>query len=479
MKISKVILAAVAAGAQIVWADPTLAAAPQVPGGAATVPVVWRAQDVVDAIGVSTHIGYSNTVYANTTAVITALKYLGVTSIRDSIPDLPVNDPRLAPYNAVLSAGFGMMMVSPASMTPPGGYATIMAAMKDGLDRIVQKYPGKVLSIEGLNEPDLQNDGYIFKYEGLVGAAAVAQFQTELYKMAKADPLLAHIPVWEFSLNSPPYNQKMYEAVYAAAPAVTKAFDVASRGVYGGVWSPEFQIQQAIANPYDIGWASNAYTFGPYQSSTQGRPEGIKETGLTSAPNGIPKLNIPDYTVQAKVLPYTLLDTLKLGSQHTNIYELIDEAADPTNTNGSVHFGLYDSNWNPKPVATVLHNMLGHLKDTGATAKTFTPGALTVTVAQFPMASAGTVASGLTLATQQANGTYQILVWYEPLLWNQQTNVEEPVPSVKPITLGLNVTCGTTSIYDPLTGTTTAGKSKVSSIPVSLPDHVVIVTCTK
>jgi hypothetical protein len=222
---------------------------------------------------------------------------------------------------------------------------------------------------------------------------------------------------------------------------------------------------------------NNNYAFGTYEPKTQGKPEEVKETGLTSTPNGIAALGVSDYTVQAKMLPYSVLDTLKLGSQRTFMYELADLYPDPTNTVANDHFGLYDNKLNPKPAAVVMHNLLAHLDDTSSTATTFTPSQLNVTIHEFPMASPGTVASGLSLVTQKANGNYQILVWYEPLLWNQSTNTEEPVPAAKPITLYLSKTCVSTSIYDPLTNTTVTGPSRSSQIPVSLPDHAVIASC--
>jgi len=473
----RTLFAAAVIGGQAVCATSALAYAPQEYGAAAEVPWVWRSQDVVNAIGICTHVGYSNSVYANTAGVIAALKYVGVTSVRDSIPVLPPNDPREAPYDAVMGAGFKMSMVTPEG-APPSGYSTMTAAIKASLDREEQKFPGKILSVEGINEPDLTlNDGYTYQYNGLSGPAAVAQNQIDLYTLMKADPLLSSIPVVEFSLNSAPYNQMMYHAVYAANPAVTKAFDVASRGVYAGVWSPQFQMQQQIVDPFDIGWVNNNYVYGAYEPKTEGRPEEVKETGLTSSPTGIPALGVSDYTVQAKMLPYTVLDTLKLGSQRTFMYELADIYPDPSGTVVDDHFGLFDNNLNPKPAATVMHNLMAKLSDTSSTATTFTPSQLNVTIRQFPMASPGAVPSGLSLVTQKANGNYQILVWYEPLLWNQTTNTEMPVPAATPITLYLNKTCVSTSVYDPLTNTTVAGPSKSSQIPVSLPDHAVIASC--
>jgi hypothetical protein len=125
----------------------------------------------------------------------------------------------------------------------------------------------------------------------------------------------------------------------------------------------------------------------------------------------------------------------------------------------------------------VLHNILAALHDGGATATTFAPTPLTVTVPAFPLASPGTVHSGATLVTQNSAGTYQILVWYEPLLWNTATGKAMPIPAPKPVMLKLSRTCGKTSVYDPYAGTTAPGPGSTNDIAVMLPDHLVIVTC--
>jgi hypothetical protein len=454
-----------------------MAAFPQVSG--APVPRIWRSQDVVNAIGVNTHLIYGGSGYTNTQAVLQALQWLGLNNVREGVPISQPNDPRLQPYKILLGAGVKMTMVAPPDNPPNAGFPSVMAAISATLQRLVAAYPGQITGVEGLNEPDLQNDGYIFKYKALSGAAAVAQYQIDLYATIKGVPSTAGIPVWEFSLNSPPYNQLMYESVYSANKAVLAAFDLANRGVYPGTWSPEWGLRGTLTNCLDVAFNGKTFSSGPYTPQLTNRPMVTKELGLTSSATQPNKMGLPDYVTQAKILPSTLYDALITGATHADIYELADVFADPTMTIVNNHFGLYDNSFKPKPVATVLHNTIARLTDTSSNATTFTPTTLNVSIYQFPLFSPGTAGtgSGYSLISQQANGTYNVLVWYEPLLWNNATNQPLPAPAPVPIKMYLSATCKTSSVYDPLTDTTVAGPSNASQIPVALPDHPVLVSC--
>ncbi len=477
MKKFPLLLTVLAASSPLLHASIADASAPQVTG--APVPRLWRSQDLLNAIGVNTHLNYNQPqwAYANFPAVQSALQYLGVTNIREGLPVAQPTDPRLSPYYALLNQGLSMTFSLPADVTITGGYASFLAGVSATLANFVTRYPSQIKAIEGQNEPDLQNDGYIFTYAGLTGAAAVAKSQIDLYNTVKGNPITAAVPVWSFSLNSPPYNQQMYEQVYAANPAVMKAFDFGNRGVVGGFYSPEWRIRQAIYNPLDIGYINSTEQVGPYNAQLKNLPISVKEAGLPSAPGGLPALGLPDYPSQAKMLPGTIFDAIVLGASHEDIYELVDEAQDPTNSQTIYHWGLFDFNWNPKPAGMVMRNILTRLQDSASNATTFTPRAMNVSVRTFPLSSPGVQPSGATLTTQKANGTFNIFVWYEPLIWNQQTDSPAPVAAPLAQTMYLSATCNTTSVYDPYTDTTVAGPSNASAIPFSLPDHPIMVTC--
>jgi hypothetical protein len=451
---------------------------------------IWRAADLVDSIGVVTHVSYNGTgfAYTNRTAMIAALQYMGFTNVRESNPAVVLTDPRLQWYVQYLTAGFKMSFT-----TQPGPNAGVGQAPGSDvvdLDYFMTNWPAQVLAAEGLNEPDLTNDGFIFTYtpaggSALTGPAAVARYQIDMYAAIKADPKLATLPVWGYSLNSTPYNQISYEQVYAANTAVLAATDAVNIGAYGGYYSPGVRVNQIQGYAYDIGsptWTT--FSNGPYAALYAGKPLIMKETGSLALPAGgiSGGTDYLDYPTQAKLLPSMLLDTLYFGSSHSFVYELADVSADSLTApaNFQDHWGLYDNAWNAKPAAAVFHNMLGALKvQYPPAAPAYAVEPLTVTVPQFPLHPAGTASlgSGYTISTQQPDGSYLILVWYEPILWNQTTGAASPAVATVPVTMNLSRTCATTSIYDPLTGGTTAGPSAVASIPLALPDHMLMVSC--
>ena len=460
---------------------PAWAVSPQVGGTSQSAPFIWRAQDVVNAIGVATHIDYLNSgsAYANTASVLSALQWLGVHEIRDDLPVFPPGDQRLVPYTTMFNAGFKMSLVIPGPVTF-APYATLMDAAHDNLDRLATRYPGKIFAVEGQNEPYLPlNTPGTYTYKGLSGPPAVARNQIDLYAMVNGDALLSGIPVWEFSLASPPYKNLQYREVYAADSTVVTSFDVASVGLYGGVWSPLFQMKQQIVYPYDAVLSGASVISGPYSGAMAGRPEGVKETGLTASNPPILSLGISDYTTQAKMLPSTLMDGLKLGAIHENIYELADVYADPASNHTGYHFGLFDHSMNPKPGAYAVKNLLAHLVDNSSNATTFTTTMLNIGVSGFPITDPipHVVASGSAMGVETADGTYKIMVWWEPLLWNATTGTPEPAAPVEHVTVGLGKVCASTSIYDPTDNTTIAGPSNTQVIPIALPDHLVMITC--
>ncbi len=450
---------------------------PQQYNASAPVPYTRRAQDVVNALSISTHVSYTNSAYGNLGQVVAALKWLGINRVRDQMPLYPPADPRFQLYYTMLNNGMRMSLVSPVTPDYTAGYASIAAAMQANLDTIEQKYPNQIAAIEGLNEPDILEDGYTYTYGSLRGPAAVGQFQVDLYTMAKNDKLLASIPVWEFALNSRPWNQLSYESVYATNSRIASSFDFAAKGDYAGVWSPEFQLKQQVVYAYDIGFANNAFTYGPYNASVRFRPFGVKETGFMGASPAIPSVNVADYTIQSKLLLPTLLDNLILGGQVVNIYELADVFPDPNWDSVYYHWGMFDYSWHAKPAATVLHNFIAALRDTGASATSFTPTQLNVGISQFPITSAGAVPSGFTMEMERSDGTYLIAIWYEPLLQNTATKVDLPPPAPVKISVGLSRVCATASVYDPLTNTTAQAATNSWFVPVSLPDHPVILSC--
>ncbi len=92
----------------------------------------------------------------------------------------------------------------------------------------------------------------------------------------------------------------------------------------------------------------------------------LTEAGYYSLPGGGSWGGV-DLTTQAKPRLLNLLfDAAKLGVSRTYLYQLLDAYPDPSNTDMEKHFGLFDINNKPKPVAAAIHNLTTILADSGS-----------------------------------------------------------------------------------------------------------------
>src|SRR5271166_5941727 len=67
-------------------------------------PVELTASAFIAAIGVNAAISFTNTPYCNAAEVISAMRYLGLSTLRDITPD-PAYGPTWSAYNALGAAG--------------------------------------------------------------------------------------------------------------------------------------------------------------------------------------------------------------------------------------------------------------------------------------------------------------------------------------------------------------------------------------
>ena len=93
-------------------------------------------------------------------------------------------------------------------------------------------------------------------------------------------------------------------------------------------------------------------------------PFAVTEAGYNSDPD---TTNGVSLNVQVKQTLSLVLDAAQSGASSIYLYELLDHYADPANTNADNHWGLFNSDGTPKPVATALHNLTTILADPGST----------------------------------------------------------------------------------------------------------------
>ena len=298
-----------------------------------------------------------------------------------------------------------------------------------------------MLAIEGPNEVNI----WPVTYNGVSGPAGAVEYQTALYSAVRADPTLNNIPVYNMTLGT------------ADANAFKQLGNLSSVADYGNIHPYLYD-----GNP----GSTELNLFPLAQIDTPGKPAVITETGFTTDPNntynGISEVGQARYTLD------TLMDAYKAGFSHTFIYELLDEASDPQNTNSEMHYGLFHTDGTPKLAATAIHNLTTVLADPGATAS-FTPGSLSYTVTNFtaPFASQ--------MLLEKSNGKFDLVLWAEPTIWNP--NTQQDVASPHDLaTVNFGQVESSVSVFDPLVGSTAiATYANVSQINVDITDHPLII----
>lgn len=385
---------------------------------------VTRTEDFIGRLGVTTHLLYLDTSYRNEDAVLSALGYLGIDQVRDGGGML---DPdAVLPFQRAMKAGIQFNFTS----STDGGVATEIARLRT----LVAFDPGGVVSIEGINEADPS-----FRYAGLTGQGAALQFQRELYQAVKADPLLSAIPVLNYTLLS--YDSADYTAVG----------DVSATADYGNVHLYNYG-----------GMALPTRTLLPRM--LQGTPGSkgfvVSETGYDTMSNG--------NSISAKYTLDDLFDLAAAGASMTYLYELLDDFDDPGLTNVQNHFGLFHADGTPKPVATAIHNLTSLLADTGAAARSFTPGFLAYAVSGLPE-------TGQTMLLAKSDGSFDLVVWAEPLIRASPDNSQEVAAPHQAVTVTLDAAAASIDVFDPLLGTAAiASHAGAAQVTLDITDHPLI-----
>lgn len=407
---------------------------PAAAAGATATPVL-RAADVVDSIGVNLHIAYSDTAYAAVDRVRAALAYAGIGHVRNLLQSHigePAAAVHLEAFARTSNVRFAFVATDP-DLTRAGSWLAGFAT----------RFPGRIAAVEGPNEVDHWPIGYA----GLTGREAAVRYQRDLYALVHADRALAGA------------------VVYGAT------------GLGGG--SPEdlsAVMDFGNEHPYPRNGAPPSGHLlveieGTHRALAPGRPMVITETGYPTLV-GHPEISFGrdgvSEDVQARYLLDLLLDFRKAGVARTYFYELMDEKPDPSGRSIEQHYGVFNGDGTPKKAATALHNLTMLLKDGGRRAGTFEPVPLGVTVSGLPE-------SGATMTLAKEDGSYQVVVWAEPPIWDAAAG-RPIVPAAHAVDVAIEGAARPLAVYDPLSGPERLTPPLVARhIAVQVTDHPVLV----
>ena len=329
-----------------------------------TSPPPRRAAEVRDTLGVNIHIEYTDGGYRDLGRVLAGLQYLGVRHVRDAAPN-PRNQGQ-AGYAALAKAGVQFDLFINGEPIAP--------ALKR-LTELERTVPGAVVSIEGPNEV---NNLAGFNFEGEHNPhKAATLYQASLYAQVKASPTLSSSPVLAFT--DYPYtfgrsdvqNEHPYQPGDRAPGAGLKAVVAAA----------------ALRAP--------------------GTPIVFTETGYSTSRAG----GDVSERAQARLTMESLLEAAALGVTRTYLYELLDAYPDPAGGDHEKHFGLFDINYSPKPVARALRLMFWVLNDEAADARTFKPRRSAIMIT-------GDAPDLRRLTLQKANGEEVVALWRDAAVFS-------------------------------------------------------------
>ena len=369
--------------------------------------------DFLSSIGVNTHVDATTSPYGNVGLVAKSLAYLGVTHIRDHAwdTDLPA-------YTKLAAKGIKFDLIVDDS---PKESVTAMTPIRSSIE-----------TFEGANEVDINKTSV---------AAALAQ-QKALHDAVKSDPLLRSIPIINESVGS----SDNY-AAYAATCAYSDMMNMHAYAAWGD--APRFVIPDIITSE---------------RSPT--KPSVVTETGYFTMLNNTVDPSGVTESVQARFTLDTLFDNFSMGVTRTYLYELLDEGADPGNTNSELHYGLFHADGTPKLAATALHNLGAILA---------TPGAAKNPAVTINPTLLGLPETGNSLQLTGKDGSSFLAVWDEPQIWNTDAQTERPV-STNHVTVNLGKVVGSVRVFDPTVGSKPiATYTNISKLVLDITDHPLIV----
>ena len=385
-----------------------------------TGPSPERAADFVGALGVNIHLSQGS---VDAKTVIADMAYLGLTHVRDHGFGQTTSRSVIAAFGELADAGLKLDWLAGA---PPG--VTIYR-----LKTFLGQHPGSVAAIEGPNEVN----NFPFTFRGLTGTAAAVAYQRVLYNLAHNRSFPAGIPVLNFTDNP-----------------ITAGLSDGANG-----------------HPYpkngDQPLATLTSTDAALEIASPGEPVYFTEAGYPTLPQPGQPQGVDDLT-QAKLTLNLIMDAASIGVVATYLYDLVDDAPDPSGSAVADHFGLFTNDGAAKPSAVAIHDLTAILADGGAAASTFTPTPLNDTLVGLP-------GDGASLVIEKSAGVYDIVVWAEPPIWNAATGARIAAPPTS-VTVDLGARFQQVQVFDPLlSASPIKSAANTGAVTISLVDHPLIV----
>ncbi len=350
-------------------------------------------QTFQDSLGVNVHMEYTDGKYANSSAVLGDLQYLGIHNVRDEVP-APAN---WLPHGQGVAA-IEILAANNIKFNLVAADVQSLSTSMQQLDALVQKNPGSVISIEGPNEI---NNFPVPVAPGQSEEQSAEAYQRSLYSAVKSDSLFQNTPVL-YLTGGAPINLQTNQGLA----------DIANTHPY-----PHNGEQPSVWLPRD---------FASYFQMTGTYTKNITETGYYTLPQ-VTNWGGVDEPTQAELLLNDYFDAALQGVAHTYVYQLLDAYPDPQNNNMEYHFGFFHLDNSPKIIAYAMR----HLADVLPADK---PSAQQNVQANITGLPSGT---GHALALTGSDGSIALFLWNEAPVWNESAESMLLVPPT-PVQVQMN-----------------------------------------
>lgn len=398
------------------------------------------ADRVADMVGVNTHISFYGTVYDThfETVIKPRLLELGVRHIRDS-PSVATEPVVKSRFIDLAKSGVRTLMIN--WPVPDLGHAYVKALNAQAGLQVVE-------AVEPPNERDITWFYYNF---GADWPAKMRDWMTRNYPLYKNDPATANITVLGPSFANTRDSAQILARVFPNAAAFMDAGNLHN---YSGV-HPE--------GPWGGGWGlSVADSLQRYRSLSGSKPLWVTENGYKQSGfiEGHPAVTP---RAAAKYMPRQLLTQFQQGVQRYYIYELMNETYED--------FGLLNNDGTPRPQFRAVKNLIALFKDQGAS---FSTGSLDYQLL-------GDLSSIYSSLFQKRNGRFYLALWQgvPSASGTRDSNLRNLEPPARSLTLNLATKITQARVYQPsfstLPTSTYRAASGLASIPLFVPDHVLVV----
>jgi hypothetical protein len=383
----------------------------------------------VNSIGVNTHLNYFNLLYGNFPLVQRELTKLGVLHLRDGAHLQGLD------YNALLYGRWAALRKSGMRFDTVFDPRSNLGPMNSALLDQVNALAGNAIEFfEGPNEMDISNENNWVQID--------RDYQLALFDSDSASSEVSSIGIVGPSL--------------AVASNSSKIGDIANDMNYGNL------------HPYPAGEMPSVVF--PKQVSLEkivcdGKPIIFTESGYHNAINEHNDQPGISETAAAKYIPRLFLEDYLHGIPRTYLYELLDEAPDPSLTNPQMHWGLIRADGSEKPAFLALTNLIAELADSQAP----------VNLTPLNLALQTNNPQVHHLLLEKSNGAYDLILWQEVPSYDIPSHADINNPNASAL-LTLGRQARSITAYQPVTQEAPIHTwSNVRNVSLEIPDHPFVV----